>query len=176
MSIIDDALAYLNWRILVLDSAMRPVQIKHWTVGLRLVFLNKAEVISYYDDVLIRSPTASINLPSVIRLNKHYRREIRPKFSRTNIFIRDNLECQYCGQKEKMSDLTIDHVVPKSQGGPKVWTNIVTACRPCNSKKRNRTPEQAGMVLLRKPKKMHLLSPYWMRPTDPEEWKIYFPA
>ena len=76
-----------------------------------------------------------------------------PKFSRTNLYRRDLNTCQYCHKKCKTEDLTMDHVIPKEQGGKATWENIVLACFSCNQRKRNRTPEQAGMRLFRIPKK-----------------------
>ncbi|MFZ9098645.1 MAG: HNH endonuclease, partial [Burkholderiaceae bacterium] len=70
------------------------------------------------------------------------------KFIRRNIFARDGSRCQYCGKRFPTSELSIDHVVPRSQGGKTTWTNVVTACRGCNHRKGNRTPEQARMPLL----------------------------
>jgi len=75
----------------------------------------------------------------------------RPKFSRRNIYLRDRNQCQFCGKKLKTEELNLDHVIPKSKGGGMTWTNIVLSCIKCNDKKRNRTPEQAGMRLIRKP-------------------------
>jgi 5-methylcytosine-specific restriction endonuclease McrA len=75
----------------------------------------------------------------------------RPKFSRTNVYRRDRNRCQYCGDKFKTEYLNLDHVIPKSKGGEMSWENIALACVPCNSKKENRTPEQAGMRLIRRP-------------------------
>ena len=75
----------------------------------------------------------------------------RPKFSRTNIYRRDKNTCQYCGHKFKTEDLELEHVIPKSQGGMATWKNIVLACTPCNRRKDNETPKQAGMKLIREP-------------------------
>jgi hypothetical protein len=75
----------------------------------------------------------------------------KPKFSRRNIFLRDRNVCQFCGKKFETNLLNIDHVVPKSRGGESSWTNIVLSCFACNHKKANRTPEEAGMRLLKKP-------------------------
>jgi hypothetical protein len=76
---------------------------------------------------------------------------VRPKFSRRNIFLRDKGVCQYCGKKFETQQLNIDHVIPKSKGGQSTWTNIVLSCVKCNDKKRDRTPDEAGMKLIRKP-------------------------
>jgi 5-methylcytosine-specific restriction endonuclease McrA len=75
------------------------------------------------------------------------------KFNRRNIFARDNNQCQYCGKKCPTSELSLDHVIPRSQGGPTTWENIVCACVECNVKKGGRTPRQANMSLIRKPEK-----------------------
>ena len=75
------------------------------------------------------------------------------KFNRRNIFARDNNQCQYCGKKFPTSELSLDHVVPRSQGGASTWENIVCACVDCNVRKGGRTPKQAHMSLIRKPEK-----------------------
>jgi 5-methylcytosine-specific restriction endonuclease McrA len=74
------------------------------------------------------------------------------KFSRQNLYFRDRGKCQYCGTSFESKDLTYDHVIPRSKGGQTEWTNIVTSCLPCNLKKGGRTPEEAGMCLVRRPK------------------------
>ncbi len=73
------------------------------------------------------------------------------KFSSARLFIRDGHTCAYCGNKFPSSKLNVDHIIPKSQGGPTSWVNCATSCFPCNFKKRNRTPQEAGMPLLIKP-------------------------
>ena len=75
------------------------------------------------------------------------------KFNRRNIFARDNNQCQFCGKKFPTSELSLDHVVPRSQGGESTWENIVCACVNCNVRKGGRTPKQAHMSLIRKPEK-----------------------
>ena len=72
-------------------------------------------------------------------------------FNRENVFARDEYRCMYCGYEFPPKLLTFDHVIPKHQGGKMTWTNIVTACFTCNSKKRNRTPEEASMELIKQP-------------------------
>ena len=76
----------------------------------------------------------------------------RPKFSRTNLYRRDRNACCYCGHKHKTEDLTMEHVIPKDQGGKTTWQNVVLACIPCNQRKKNRTPSAAGMRLIREPR------------------------
>ena len=75
------------------------------------------------------------------------------KFSRINVFARDEFRCQYCGARKPARELNYDHVIPRVQGGKTVWENIVSSCYECNSRKRGRTPEQAGMKLQRAPVK-----------------------
>ena len=103
---------------------------------------------------MIRTPTRAIRIPRVIQL-VHYdrlpRREVR--FTRRNIFFRDRNRCQYCGKVFPQRRLNLDHVVPLSRGGASSWTNVVCACIECNSRKGSRTPDEAGMHLVRAPRK-----------------------
>lgn len=116
-----------------------------------------------------------------MRLKKYVspRKATRLKFSRENIYIRDNFTCQYCAKPFAARDLTLDHVVPASKFGRKDWTNVVAACRPCNHRKGNRTPLGAGMPLLNEPR-----IPAWLPKVEPEfcagevpvEWRPYLGA
>lgn len=100
---------------------------------------------------------ASLVLPEIIvcseyrgmgfRVNNRH----RPSFSRRNLFLRDRCICQFCGRKFKPEDMNMDHVIPKSKGGEATWQNIVLSCIPCNNRKKNRTPAEAGMKLIRQP-------------------------
>lgn len=105
-------------------------------------------------DDWIRTVSSEIQVPRVIRL-LHYERLPRQvvKFNRRNIFARDNNLCQYCGKRFPTGELSLDHVVPRSQGGASTWENIVCACVSCNVKKGGRTPRQASMALIRRPEK-----------------------
>jgi len=90
--------------------------------------------------------------PAVIVLNKYVRKfQFTLSCNRKNVFWRDGYQCQYCTKQFRYSDLTMDHVLPKSKGGPKVWDNIVTSCKDCNGKKKNKTPKEASMPLLKRP-------------------------
>ena len=75
------------------------------------------------------------------------------KFTRHNVFERDKNTCQYCGQTLDRKDLNLDHVIPRDRGGPTTWENIVCSCIDCNTRKANRTPQEAGLHLVRKPKR-----------------------
>jgi len=103
-------------------------------------------------DRFVRTPRAAILVPRVIRLvgyDKIPKREV--KFSRRNILARDEHRCQYCGKRFPASQLSIDHVIPKSRGGKSTWTNVVAACNPCNTLKGGRMPWEASMKLRRAP-------------------------
>ena len=106
------------------------------------------------NDDWVRTPTVEIQAPRVVRLleyDKVPRQAV--KFNRRNIFARDNNQCPACGRKFIMSELSLDHVVPRSQGGGTTWENIVCACVECNVRKGGRTPRQANLTLIRKPEK-----------------------
>lgn len=115
----------------------------------------KVEVIEHYDRE-IHSMSFSLKMPSVVRLLKFVKIRVRKDyvpFTRANIYARDKHTCQYCAQAFETEDLTFDHVVPVAHGGRKDWTNIVTACLTCNTRKGARTPAEAGMTLRRLPRK-----------------------
>ena len=161
---------------LLLTPWMMPHKIISWQTAVTMSFLGKVEVIEEYDEE-IKSPTFSIRAPAVVRLKKPLGGMKRGvKFSRINVFARDDFRCQYCGQKRPVGELNYDHVVPRVQGGKTVWENIVTSCYDCNSRKRGRTPEQAGMKLLRAPVKPKALPMTTVIPRHgriPEVWSPY---
>jgi 5-methylcytosine-specific restriction endonuclease McrA len=106
------------------------------------------------DDDWVRTATSEIQVPRVIRLLGYEKLPKQTvKFNRRNIFARDNNQCQYCGKKFATADLSLDHIVPRSQGGGSSWENVVCACIKCNVRKGGRTPKQAHMGLIRKPEK-----------------------
>jgi 5-methylcytosine-specific restriction endonuclease McrA len=114
--------------------------------------LDKVDVLETYKEIVYDSPNMTIYAPAVVRLKKFSRFEpMKLRFSRANVYARDKKICQYCGNKFQLRQLTLDHVIPKSMGGDNSWTNIVTACRGCNAKKADRTPQQAKMKLLNRP-------------------------
>ncbi|MBI3940515.1 MAG: HNH endonuclease [Acidobacteria bacterium] len=138
---------------LLLNATYEPLQVVHWKRALTLLFSGKAEVVAEYERE-IHSVSFSVKLPSVLRLFKFVKishRHTRVKFSRANIYARDHYRCQYCGMKCPADELTFDHVVPIVQGGGKSWENIVTCCIRCNHRKGARTPEEAGLTLVRRP-------------------------
>lgn len=138
-----------------------------------LVLDELAELIAA-DDELVRSPSLTLPLPSVIRLhhmvNAPRRRSV--PVSRRAVFARDDYRCQYCGARAD----SIDHVLPRSRGGLDVWDNLAAACRPCNARKRDRTPDEAGMRLLR-PCRAPGNAPSFVVGvlSVPDPWKPYLP-
>jgi len=139
---------------LVLNASYEPLQIICWKRALTLLFQGKVEVVAEYERE-IHSVSFTVKLPSVLRLLRYVklsRKAGRVKFSRANIYARDNHRCQYCGLKCSTEELTFDHVIPIVQAGEKSWENIVTSCIECNRKKGGRTPEEAGLKLIRHPK------------------------
>ena len=114
-----------------------------------LLHLQKAELVESLPDKYVRSATVRHPWPSIVRLSLYVRIPYRRiLLSRKNVLRRDQHTCQYCSSRDR---LTIDHVFPKSRGGKDVWENLVAACVPCNNRKGNRTPEEAGIELARKP-------------------------
>ncbi len=146
-----DYISTMNNRVLVLNQDFSPLMVCSVQRAFILVYLNKSELVRPANGYKLRTVTHSFAMPSVIRLNRYVRAPYKGvNLTRQNIFRRDNNECQYCGTHK---DLTLDHVIPSSKGGPHSWLNLVTACKRCNAKKGNYTPEQAGMQLARKPYK-----------------------
>lgn len=118
-----------------------------------------------------------VYLPSVIRLREYKHIPIRARLvSRKNIFVRDGYKCQYCGHRFHASDLELEHIIPRCQGGRNTWENLVAACRGCNSRKDGRTPEQAGMRLIRRPLPANIHTPRFMLKalgSEVEEWSRF---
>lgn len=138
-------------RVLVLDPHFRPLQVVSWQRALSLALSGKAEVLVQHTDT-VRTISRVFTLPSILRLTDALPQMARlARFSRKNVFFRDRNQCQYCGDPGNIKTHTLDHVIPKSEGGKSTWKNMVVACVTCNRKKANRTPEQAGLKLLRQP-------------------------
>ena len=148
-------------RTLLLNTTYEPLRVISWQRAITMVYLDKVEIVRSYDRVL-RSVSVRIQTPAVVRLTTFVRRHrVRISFSRRNVFLRDGHRCQYCGRHYTTRELTLDHVVPRVQGGEHTWENLVCACVRCNARKGGRTPEQARMKLIRapiKPKRSPLIS------------------
>jgi 5-methylcytosine-specific restriction endonuclease McrA len=138
-------------QVLVLDQGYAPHRVVHWQRAICMLFGGKVEVLEEYDEI-VRSPSVAMHVPAVVRLLNAARRRPRVvRFSRFNVLLRDAFTCQYCGQRPHARELTMDHVVPRAQGGLTRWINVVAACRSCNHQKGSRTPAEARMILLRSP-------------------------
>lgn len=135
--------------VLVLNQDYQAISVCSPERAFVLVFLKKAEMLTYAPHVQLSSVNRSFQYPSIIRLHRFINLPFKKvNLSRQNVFKRDRNRCVYCGTRDT---LTIDHVIPKSMGGRDAWDNLVTACQKCNSKKGNMTPEQAGMEMRHQP-------------------------
>ncbi len=168
----------LNSSVLVLNKHFHPVNIINARRAFCMLFGEVAEVISYEDSAYstydfktwaeisearrqfdnpdldwVNTSQLSLMIPRIIRLLAYDKMWVyRAKLTRRNLYFRDNNTCQYCGKRFRNSELNIDHVVPKSRGGHDSWENLVCACVACNIRKANKTPREAGMSLVRRPK------------------------
>lgn len=142
----------MNACVLVLNASYEAIHVCDVRRALKLLLKGVAQPEEVSDRV-IRAATVSIPVPYVIRLSTYVRIPHRTvKFNRRNVFLRDRYICQYCGSSFSPSDLTLDHVIPRSRGGETVWDNVVTACKACNHRKGDRTPREAGMFPIKPPK------------------------
>lgn len=141
--------SHVHLPVLVLNQNYEPLNVCSLRRALILVIGEKAEILEGYD-AKVYSATHDFDAPSVIRLFRLIRRpRPRVKLTRKEIFARDDYTCQYCGIRK--TDLTIDHVMPRSKGGLHTWDNVVTACRACNHRKGGKTIQQAKLKLIREP-------------------------
>ncbi len=139
-------------RTLLLNSTYEPLMVISWQRAITMAWLEKVEVVRSYERV-VRAVSRAMSLPAVVRLHAFVRlRRVRLGFSRRSVFTRDSYRCQYCGVRCGPSDVTCDHVVPRSHGGGTDWENVVACCHGCNRRKGGRTPVQAGMKLLKRPR------------------------
>jgi 5-methylcytosine-specific restriction endonuclease McrA len=156
----------VNSAVLVLNRYYQPVHVTSVKRAFSLLYQGVAKAIDAqyrlyeFDDWAALSATndcittinRTIRVPRVLVLSAYdHLPRGRVRFSRLNIYARDADTCQYCGKNLPRTELNLDHVLPRSQGGKTTWENVVCSCVPCNLKKGGRTPEQAGMQLLKKP-------------------------
>lgn len=114
-----------------------PLSVINWQEAIKYMVLEKADVLSWYDDWIVHSAYWETRVPSVIMLKEFMKPKTTVRFSKSNVFLRDLYTCQYCGTGVNKRTATLDHVLPVSKGGKSVFENSVTACSPCNSKKGN---------------------------------------
>ncbi|MGQ9819988.1 MAG: HNH endonuclease [Candidatus Kapaibacteriales bacterium] len=163
----------LNFKVLVLNQSYEPISVCTVRKAILLLLKTKAELVSKNDGNVISSVNKKIPIPSIIRLSKYiYIPKKKIELSRKNILRRDGYQCQYCGVHSTY--LTVDHIIPKSRGGADSWDNLVTACISCNNKKGNQTPEEAGLKLIRPPRKPnHILFIRSLLGKINDDWKPY---
>lgn len=146
-------------RVLLLNASWEALNFISDERAIRLLMKDRAEIItnengkrSVWPDMSFSSPTRRFEVPATLRLvNRINRRWKPPRFRKKVLFNRDAWCCQYCGEKLGWDNVTIDHIMPSSRGGPTSWLNCVASCKPCNKSKANCTPDEAGMRLLKKP-------------------------
>jgi len=194
-------------RVLVLNSSYSPIDVTTVKKGMKLLFKEKAEVVSVDEGIYANYNFSSwsevsllrkdfwdennsydyfgtdnyvLGIPKVIRLTAYNKIPVTIRLNRRNIILRDNHTCSYCNKKKNLSELNIDHIVPKSKGGKNTRDNLTCSCFDCNTKKRDRTPRQAGMKLVKPPKKpsIYLMFKRYFDIFQNEkyaEWKSFFP-
>ena len=163
---------------LVLNADAQPVSYLplsaiQWKEAITYMYLEKCEVLEWYDDWIVSSAKWETRVPAVIMLKDYMRRRRRPRFSKTNVYLRDLYTCQYCSNEFIRKDLTLDHVLPLSKGGKTNWSNIVAACMRCNTIKGNKTimkpkvapyePTYYELVNKRKQLEFSLRHPSWQQ-------------
>ena len=152
--------------------------------ALRLVIDGKAEIVEADSDRVVRSERLTLPRPAVIRLMRfiHVPRRFRRQVTNTFLFARDRYRCQYCGRLQielkPRESLTRDHLIPLSRGGANDWTNVVTACSPCNTRKANNLPNEIGMHPMHPPVEPHFVHLSWavrrLTPTQAKYIRIFY--
>lgn len=166
----------LHKPVLVLNASYEPINICAARRALVLILKGVAAP-EEFSSMLLHSARHTLKLPSVIRLLEYRRIPHQTRaLSRKNILMRDRYTCQYCLETLPSGELTLDHVIPRSRHGETTWENLVACCHPCNNHKGNRTPEEAGMKLVRQPRPFSLhTSRHLMRllGRGDEKWRKY---
>lgn len=148
-----------------------PLSAVTWQDSIRYLWMDKVTVLDWYDDWVIRSPSWETRVPAVMILKEYIRTNKTPRFSKSNVSLRDEYQCQYCGiDLRGRENITLDHVYPASMGGKTCWENIVISCERCNHGKSNRLikpvrmpyrPDYYELVAKRKKFPMHIPHPSW---------------
>ncbi|MFC2013395.1 HNH endonuclease [Chloroflexota bacterium] len=167
----------INLPVLVLNQNYEPFNICRVRRAVVLLYQGKADMLENGTG-FIHSATHTFSVPSVIRLASMIKRpRHEKKLTRLEIFHRDHYTCQYCGKE--IRQLTLDHVIPRYRDGKHAWDNLVGACIPCNRRKAGKTPEEAGMKLIRQPSPPRgnalFYIPYHYLHTH-DEWQKYLPS
>ena len=163
-------------RTLLLNTTFEPLSVLDWKKAVVLLYLGKVEVVREYEKE-IKGVSISIKQPAVIRLLRFVRNNhVNVKFSRKNIFLRDDYTCQYCEERFDPKDLTCDHIIPKSRGGITEWSNIATSCTRCNLRKGDKLPDEVDMYPKKRPTRpngFYMLMLHVGVRIFPEHWKDY---
>ena len=149
----------ITGRVLLLNFSYEPLGTIGVARAICMQVCDKLYVEEHDGENVLRSPSTEFKVPSVVRLRSYInvRRKRRENtMKRVRIYIRDRYCCQYCGEQKHAKDLTLDHILPRAQGGATTPQNLVSACKKCNQRKGNRTPEQARMPLLTSQKLLRL--------------------
>ena len=162
----------MNQKVLILNQDYSAISLCSVHKAFILLYLEKAEMLEKSETGFLRSISVTYPLPSVIRLRHYVHIPYKGiALSRHNVMKRDHFQCQYCGSNR---NLTLDHLFPRSRGGKATWTNLVTACNRCNTRKGDRTPEEAGLNLKQIPKKPSLVAFLRLHATQLEQsWVNY---
>lgn len=171
-----------NWQAINVATVARAL-VMLWNESARIVdpvdfqlydWSDWSDLVPDRDEPFIQAVRMRIRIPEVIALTQFDAMPVQTvTFSRRNVFKRDKMTCQYCGKKPGSEELTIDHVVPRAQGGKSTWTNCVLACMQCNSRKADRTPEQARMKLAKEPVRPPWKPIYADRMNRVESWSKF---
>lgn len=164
---------------LVLDSNYRPIRVEHYLdVMADLLCTKRVYSVVDYKDKTVSSVRMTIPIPAVVAyLTGEESRKKGTRFSRENIWLRDRKKCAYCLEECGRKEFTLDHIIPRAQGGKTTWENVVVCCYTCNQRKGNRTPAQSNMKVKTSPRK-----PDWLPPSQftflherglPAEWKQF---
>jgi len=174
----------MSVRCLTLNASFEPLTLVPVRRALRLIIDGKAEIVEADGQRVVRSERLTVPRPSVIRLVRfvHVPRKFRRQVTNTFLFARDGYQCQFCGRSEPelgfRECLTRDHLVPLSRGGTNEWTNVVTACSTCNTRKGNRLPDECGMHLQRHPVEPHFVYLTWavrrLTPIQEKYIKVFY--
>ena len=161
--------------VLILNANAQPISylplsVIQWKEAIRYMYHNKCDVLEWYDDWLVRSPSWETRVPAVIMMKEFVKQKSEVRFSKSNLYLRDQYICLYCDNQFSRSNLTMDHVIPLSHGGKTNWENIATSCSRCNGAKGNKT--------IMKPKYKPYRPGYWelVRKRKQMEFTIKHPS
>ena len=154
--------------------SVMPLSVIPWEESIRYMVLDKADVLYFHENWIVHSATWETPVPSVIMLREYMKAKTTVRFSRQNVYLRDDGKCGYCAKDIDRRESTLDHVLPTSKGGKTTWENCITACSPCNSHKGDKTtgwktrykpykPDFYELVNKRKKQAFHVKHPEWLQ-------------